>query len=118
MVDVALDAALRQAGSTTAALCSSPAESVAVVAREHPDLILLAATPNNFAEAIEAVQALAQDPEACIIVTTYRLPVEEERQLREAGISGLFKSPFRVTDLIPALEEIFRQHCRRSSSSL
>ena len=113
IVDVTIEAELRRAGARTIAACHSPAESVATYVQEKPDLVLIGITPSSLAESIDAIQKMTADDAACVAAIIHNVDIEDERRLRDVGATAIFKKPFTAADLIPALEETFRQHLSR-----
>ena len=112
VVDLTIEVELRRVGARTVAACQSAEDSVEIIQRENPDLVLIGVTPTNLNEALVAVGKIASDPAAYIAAIVYHLDIEAEWKLRDAGVTAIFKKPFTAVDLIPALEETFRQHRR------
>ena len=73
-------------------------------------------SPHSLAESIDAVKAIGVERVRFIAAIVLNLDMEAEWQLRDAGVMAIFKKPFTAADLIPALEELYRQRHPGTSS--
>jgi AmiR/NasT family two-component response regulator len=111
-----LDETLRRAGAQSVARSTLLQSSVDVAAAERPDLVLIGVTDANVPDALQAIRQIALDPTVCIVVVTDHVSGDADRELRDAGVAEIFRRPFTAAELVPALEETFRQHCSGPST--
>ena len=109
IVDVNIEAELRRVGARTIAASQTLAECVVACEREKPDLLLMGISPHSLSESVSAVTEIGVERVGFIAGIVLNLDMEAEWQLRDAGVMAIFKKPFTASDLIPALEELYRQ---------
>ena len=109
IVDVTIESELRRVGARTVAACQTIAECIDACERERPDLLLMGISPHSLDESVDAVRKIGVEQVGFIAAIVLNLDMEAEWQLRDAGVMAIFKKPFTALDLIPVLEENYRQ---------
>lgn len=98
-----VEVTLRRAGVEMIA-ARTGTEGLALAREASPDIVLLDLSLPDM-EGVDVARALGDAPFPIIAVTAHVFP-EDERRVREAGMSGLIGKPIDVHTLVPHILEI------------
>src|SRR5438132_598113 len=115
LVVILLHRALKHTGARIVAECPLAGDHSKFIRQKKPDLVLIECGLEDYSDAAKVVSQLAREEDAPCIVLLSSLPTRDEARLQRAGVDAVVWKPFTLKDLLPVVEQAYRDHCLRNT---